>query len=321
MRKGFSLVELLVVIVIIAVLAAILFPVLAQAREKSRQVSCVNNQRQIYMTEQIYAQDKSGVSSGTVPMASGNLTTWLTSLNLPAGAMKCADCSVTPSYNMVADLSGICVLIVNPTCHPDCLFTADGAILGNGVGGIIFTQADIHTTLHSGKGFVGCFLDGHVSFINPGKTPLYDAIDLTHATTGSISYTGTTNINTILYQGARHLFTFDATAGTFADGQVFTSTPFVANVTLPALQYVALHVINVPPTNNTNNTATPTLIPVINIVTPTGQQANVVNFGTNAGNVLRNGMYYTFSLNPFAGSGANTVSAAISDNALTFTIN
>ena len=59
-RRGFTLIELLVVIAIIAVLAAILFPVFATAREKARQTTCANNQRQIATTILIYAQDNDG---------------------------------------------------------------------------------------------------------------------------------------------------------------------------------------------------------------------------------------------------------------------
>jgi prepilin-type processing-associated H-X9-DG protein len=42
---------------IIAILAAILFPVFAKAREKARQTSCLNNQRQIVLAGQLYAQE------------------------------------------------------------------------------------------------------------------------------------------------------------------------------------------------------------------------------------------------------------------------
>lgn len=56
-RKGFTLIELLVVIAIIAILAAILFPVFSQAREKARQVTCLNNQKQLGTALMMYSQD------------------------------------------------------------------------------------------------------------------------------------------------------------------------------------------------------------------------------------------------------------------------
>ncbi len=56
-QAGFTLIELLVVIAIIAILAAILFPVFAKAREKARQTTCLNNQRQIAIAISMYVQD------------------------------------------------------------------------------------------------------------------------------------------------------------------------------------------------------------------------------------------------------------------------
>jgi len=59
-RSGFTLIELLVVVAIIAILAAILLPALAQAREKARQATCLNNLKQLALAIVIYADDFNG---------------------------------------------------------------------------------------------------------------------------------------------------------------------------------------------------------------------------------------------------------------------
>jgi len=74
---GFTLIELLVVIAIIAILAAMLLPALAAAKRRAQNIACVNNLKQLDVTDFMFEQDTHQFIQPSVSTYLGANSEWI----------------------------------------------------------------------------------------------------------------------------------------------------------------------------------------------------------------------------------------------------
>jgi prepilin-type N-terminal cleavage/methylation domain-containing protein/prepilin-type processing-associated H-X9-DG protein len=185
-RLGFTLIELLVVIAIIALLAAILFPVFAKAREKARQTTCINNQRQLATALLLYAQDHEEVLA-TSETVWGDAALDRGVLVCPTAGKKVRNGYVYNSFAAGRALGDL----ATPTAM---MLTTDGVAAGSGtLKNIFYRPADIdwrHT-----KKTIASFVDGHVETTGTYSLDWFGGIQLVGELT-SPTFSSTTTVIT-----------------------------------------------------------------------------------------------------------------------------
>jgi prepilin-type N-terminal cleavage/methylation domain-containing protein len=138
MRRGFTLVELLVVIVIIAALAGLTAPMVIRQRKKADQTEAVNNARQIGLAlfefETEYGSFPDAATAEQV--ATNTQTTAVSSLDANSRFRQMIRAGVAPAESMFYSKTVY-------TRKPDNAFETDQKALANGeVGFGIITRAD-----------------------------------------------------------------------------------------------------------------------------------------------------------------------------------
>ena len=123
--SGFTLIELLVVISIIAILAGMLLPAINMVREGARKANCSNNQRQVLLAMNVYANDNDQTWPVLKNTANSAAPTWVAAGSANPIAAGAAAAAVTMNtYEYLANVTGgdltqkVFACPSNPTVKP-----------------------------------------------------------------------------------------------------------------------------------------------------------------------------------------------------------
>jgi prepilin-type N-terminal cleavage/methylation domain-containing protein len=102
-RRGFTLVELLVVIATIAILAVLLLPALAQTNRRSLRVQCINNLKQIGLSFRVWGDDHGDKYPMAVSTANGGALENVSSLANCTAALPPAGYGLTNVFCVMSN--------------------------------------------------------------------------------------------------------------------------------------------------------------------------------------------------------------------------
>lgn len=177
-KKGYTAIEMLVVVAIITIVAGILMPMLKGARDRAKRSSCANNLRQLSMAISMYIQDDNlerfpgyAGQPENVENLPGLLYRYLGEGNQNAywsGELEVFNCPANNSLTDIADRTDASGNVVDYVYNPQLIEEPAPQVVDNPLWLAVLADYLPEDGIHSGGTNV-LFYDGHVKWLDQGE--------------------------------------------------------------------------------------------------------------------------------------------------------